>query len=442
MQRTVLKIIFPFSIEGINIEKIKSKIVKQNWKEAEFSKIEPNQLINESSHFFDYIENLVLKGRISEFDYIGETPLMELILDNFNKRLQKETSINQNDDAKKKIEQIKNSFLNIQYKPVTMRIFLFSSQILFLEISLENNDDTKAKEYFKRLIKIKSFFKKVDIVNLASNLTNIDEECFEPFDKQKEGKNKKTARFQIFSEIQLNDNNKFITQNDHFLLENYFLNRNSTESIYLFPMKQFSEEAIFAGSSVSCSIEGAIVITRESKINSRILKQMYKSFIQNIYYSFILTIHQFYYLHKIGISISKIDAGDKFNKKTIQATYDLFNFKSKYMFNIVSQFCYLQNVHDFFSKTYKIEQFENEVTTSIKPIRELIKERKDTTFVRATQIFAIFAALSALLTFSSYIISNLIVAFSLLHLYFLIGTIAVILVCLMTLLFFYRKYWK
>ncbi len=420
----------------------KENINGENWKQATLEMTKDQCLVNESSHFFDHIENLALKGKIVEFTYIGKLSLGRIIKDHFNRDIREDFDEKQKEVTKINIERIENGFDRVQYKPLSMRLFLFSSKIIFLEITLENNDDTKAKKYFKRLLKTKSFFKKVDIVKLLSEVTAFEEQTFEPFDKQKEGKTKKTSRFQIFSEIQLLDHNENITKEDHKYLKNYFLNRNCVENNGFDQLKDFTEEEICTGCSVSSSIEGAIVITRESISNNSILKELYSSFVQNVYFSFILTLHQFYYLNKISISVSKIDSNEMVNKDLIQTTYDLFKFKSKYMFNIVSQFSYLQDIHECFSRVYRIKQFEQEVTESIKPIRELNKERKDTSFVRTTQVFALFTTLNALLSFSTYLISNVISVFSWIYTIFLILTILLILGCVIISFFYFKHYWK
>ena len=131
--------------------------------------------------------------------------------------------------------------------------------------------------------------------------------------------NSKTTRFQLFSDIVLG-NKQTILHGDQFLIDeneiniisNYFLNRNSVKSYKNNKPHNINNYSMFLGNNVFCNEEGVLSITQNNSLNRELFERTYeKAIVQNLFYSYILVLHQYYYLHFIKRCIQNLDIYDK-----------------------------------------------------------------------------------------------------------------------------------
>lgn len=79
-----------------------------------------------------------------------------------------------------------------------------------------------------------------------------------------------------------------------------------------------------------------------------------KAIVQNLFYSYILVLHQYYYLHFIKRCIQNLDIYDNDLRDDLLIIKEKYTiFKTKYLFNKVSLFYYQQKIYELFLIHYQ-----------------------------------------------------------------------------------------
>ncbi len=105
---------------------------------------------------------------------------------------------------------------------------------------------------------------------------------------------------------------------------------------------------------------------------------MKKAIVQNLLYSYLLVLHQYYYLHFLKRRIQYLDIYDKNLRKKLLIIKEKYTiFKTKYLFNKISQFYYQQKIYELFFGALSISSFSNEIKDSFDPLDKLLKNSRE-----------------------------------------------------------------
>jgi len=424
VQTTLIKVIFPFVLSHrLNVNNLISNLKKKRkWIETK------DFLITKSSHHFDHIENIVYGNDATCYsckdrDYLSRimnTNIAQHFLD-----FQKENNNNNFLSDDQLLESLKDfpvAFYkfnrDIDKKPEKAYVIAFSSGVFFVVFEYLVNQIILIRDYHKLNVSLKKYFKMLDINSLmkeliglnsnngkSSNPSNWDEtDDFSTFDSQKEGSNN-TTRFHLFYDIQ-DLKSSVITLGDceGKRLANYLLDRNCERNADDKDLMFIKTVSLFADNKVYNTLEGVLVHTHKTHSNEHFTDNVVYSKIQmNTFYSYILVLHQYYFLHHLArviqvifIEYDKIKSREskaqilKIGNKLKTISLMLSMLKTKFMFEIVSQFERQQRLYNMFFRTYEIIRYIEEIEHSTAPLEKVVtgttSEVVDRTFKMLTYV--------------------------------------------------------
>ncbi|MDD3383679.1 MAG: hypothetical protein PHX46_02575 [Bacilli bacterium] len=384
-QNTMISLVFPFSTLNSNINTIKQNLLDKNFTNDE-------QFIDDDSRHFDHIEQMFLykanKVLVSNED--------EFTTEKINCSTEPNNyafSIDKNNNNFSKVFKFENNS-NIEIEKFfsieNLKFILFETGIFFLIIKYKSCIIHKYEEYFEIILKLRDYYKQTKILDFVETITGLQKKQTETFDMDKE---QGTTRFQMFSEVVLGheDNKKYrhskndyeyLNENETNILANYFLNRNSVANYIHFPPDKIPYTSAFYGNKVFCTEEGVLSLTTKYSCNIKLYNKTYEGknepFIQNVFYSYIIILHQYYFLHYLKKKIKKLNIYDKKIKEnliSIKEEYVLF--QTNYIYKKVSQFYYQEKIYQLFLNTLSIDNFSKEIENSTKPLDEILKEKRN-----------------------------------------------------------------
>lgn len=380
-QETNVSLIYTFVSDENNVEKIKSEALKKCFEID-------NSFISDNSRHFDHIENIfykkdlvyIFKGKEQEcFSFF---PLMN----SYGNRL----------DGRYRISDI--------------RLIVFETGIFFIEIKYKLLNVPGPEDYFDYLLDLRNHFKDIEIDAFVNSVIG-NELKYESFDMQG---NSKTTRFQLFSDIVLGNkqtalhNDKFlIGENEINIISNYFLNRNSVKHYNIYQPHNINNYSMFLGNNVFCNEEGVLSITQKNSLNKELFERTYqKAIVQNLLYSYLLVLHQYYYLHFLKRRIQYLDIYDKDLRNDlliIKKKYTIF--KTKYIFNKVSQFYYQQKIYELFFESLSINSFSDEIKDSFDPLDKLLKNSREEKLNLFAKLFTTVTITNATISIFNFIMT-------------------------------------
>ena len=380
-QETHVSLIYTFLSDEKNIEKIKSEVIKKGF-------VIDNSFISDNSRHFDHIENIFYKKNLV-YIFKGKD------LDCFS------------------CFPLTNSYGNklvSKYRISNIRLIVFETGIFFIEIMYKLLNIKIPEDYFDYLLDLRNHFKDIEIDSFVKSVIG-NELKYESFDMQG---NSKTTRFQLFSDIVLG-NKQTILHGDQFLIgeneiniiSNYFLNRNSVKSYKNNKPHNINNYSMFLGNNVFCNEEGVLSITQNNSLNRELFERTYeKAIVQNLFYSYILVLHQYYYLHFIKRCIQNLDIYDNDLRDDLLIIKEKYTiFKTKYLFNKVSLFYYQQKIYELFFNSLSIKSFSDEIRDSIEPMDKLLKNSREEKLNLFAKLFTTVTITNATISILNFIIS-------------------------------------
>lgn len=393
-QLTILKLIFPFRMQNIKINKFLKKIRKSD------NFVDDKDFISPDSRHFDHIEELAIGDQrvIHAFDYKISTNktddcFYQFLSDFYNKNA-------------KKAEQTKIDFENLKYIIKKFKVLIFDSGIFFVIFECKSTRKHKMERYFEDVYNIKRYFKNIIILDLISKIFGIKKKNFYSFDSSqniyKDGV--QTNRFQMFFDIWVNSNNKVMDESKVDLLANYCLNRNCVEKITVDKIVDFQSRSMFASNYVYSSTESCVSITFENNFNRDLIHATQFAVQQNLFFDYMLVLHQYYYLHYIAkktqnLNINNLNIKNKLD--LILAEFSTLN--TKYFYLNVSQFYYVQNIYNSFLDSYSIKNYIEEVSESIEPLSKILNSKTTTSLDFLIKVLGLTSIAGSLINLYNFI---------------------------------------
>ncbi len=359
-----INIIFPFKFSKISFEEIKRKCSENDLKPDE-------KFITGNSRHFDYIENLFFSKNSDDKKQLQQLGIALHVEDKNAFESQIKEYIDEKD---KKIL--------LEYKLLDVKFIVFNTKLLFVAFKYKTYKNNQIEDFFDKLSKIKKVFKNMSIIPFIKKFFQHND--IMAFDMQEEGK---TSRFQIFTEIKVGTNKKkdnenttlvrYLSPDQISVLANYFINRNTLKDKRYALYEKNDSISMFFGNEVFCSEEGIVSITEKNQFNWELVMRTYDATIQNLFYSYILVLHQFFYLHYLKILLQELDLK---NKNISDVLYDINMkytiFRTKWLYNKVSQFKYQETLYQYIYDKYSIEVFSEEIKDATEPLVNLLNERR------------------------------------------------------------------
>ena len=355
-----------------------------------------NEFIKENSRHFDHIEELFL----SKNNNLGKAYQLR----NKNNPNNLENFIKLFPDFPFLKEKQNYSNFNL----TDIQIISFSTKILFFIFETKINHTDEIIKFHDKLLLLKSGFKNFDIVNFIKNIVPKKTKLyFFDMSNNKEEKNG-TTRFKLFINLCFKKNKRkenknkkenYINSEELNLLSYYFTNRNMIKKVKKDKLKENDNVSLFYDNNVFCSEESIAIITQMNAFNFDLIDNTFKYVIQNAFYSYILSLHQYFYLHYLKIKIQKIDTN---NSKILYDLNELENeytiFQNKWLYRIVSQFEHQQKLYSFINSKLNIFAFDKEIQFSLKPLQELKDSKRQEKIKNILSIFNIFGISSSILS--------------------------------------------
>ena len=400
-QKTYVSLMFPFNLKDTNdIAKVKEFLIKIK----HFSTYE--NFISDNSRHFDHVEKVFSSENPNNYALKIDSMI--------RKKGNLYASKNEDFDEISKLDGQLGDTYNIQ----NIKFIMFSTGVFFLIYKIKILNVTELQNYFELLLILKNYFKRQQMMQNTANLIGLPSDKIEAFDMQHDS----TSRFQMFSEvvIGINNSNSYknnitnhnLSENDCNIIANYFLNRNSVEDYTGVNVLKINKENIFSGSDAYCTDEGLFCLTIKSKNNIDIYDNTYKKntngvkvVIQNLFYSYVLVLHQYYYLHYLKRKVQDLNVFDKNNKEELYKLKENYTiFQTQFMFKKVSQFYYQERIYQMIHKTLSIEDFSKEFILSTEPLEKLLNEIRLNKFDFIAKLLAAITfgnALCGLINFTS-----------------------------------------
>lgn len=399
-----VSLIFPFLIkfDDVNAEmdRIRNYLERNFQFDSNNGPENKNAFIVGNSRHFDYIENVFLNNPNASKNFTSKYE------NNFSLML--------------KDEKVCRNFLNYllgeqvlrKFKIKHVQVIMFNTGIGFLVIKLKLYQVHFYQEYFDSLLLIKDEIKKYNVTGALKKLIceslKINEsqalDKLNMFDVQDTKCNFATMRFQMFSEVVIGkkndkeykipvEQNQIISDRECEIIANYFVNRNSIRDYSKYDVSKISSSIIFPGSKAFCTEEGVLVLTVKGKENIDIFRKTYDGYgkqiiIRNLFYSYIIALHLYYYLHHLKRKIAEINTSNNIKKELRQLKVSFTVFKTNYMFQKVSQFYYQECYYKMLYKCLAISSFAEDVEESFAPLEKLLRQKRADKFDLTAKIFA------------------------------------------------------
>lgn len=400
-QKTYVSLIFPFNLKDTNdIAKVREFLIKTR------NFYTYKNFISDNSRHFDHVEKVFSSENPNNYALKIDSMI--------RKNDDSYDSKNENFDKIPKLDEQLTESYDIQ----NIKCIMFSTGVFFLIYKIKIINVTEYRQYFKLLMTLKNYFKIQKMMKYTADLIGLSLDKIEAFDMQHDN----TSRFQMFSEVVIgkNDSNFYkndkikhnFSENDCNIIANYFLNRNSVEDYDGVKVLEIKKENIFPGSDAYCTDEGLFCLTIKSKNNIDIYDNTYKknvngvkAVIQNLFYSYMLVLHQYYYLHYLKRKVQDLNVFDKNSKEELYKLKENYTiFQTQFMFKKVSQFYYQEKIYQMIHKTLSIEDFSKEFILSTEPLEKLLNEIRINKFDFIAKILAAITfgnALCGLINFTS-----------------------------------------
>lgn len=380
-QETNVSLIYTFVSDENNVEKIKSEALKKCFEID-------NSFISDNSRHFDHIENIFYK---KDLVYIFKGKEQECF-------------------SRFPLTNSYGNKLDGRYRISDIRLIVFETGIFFIEIKYKLLNVPGPEDYFDYLLDLRNHFKDIEMDAFVKSVIG-NELKYESFDMQG---NSKTTRFQLFSDIVLGNkqttlhNDKFlIGENEINIISNYFLNRNSVKHYNIYQPHSINNYSMFLGNNVFCNEEGVLSITQKNSLNKELFERTYeKAIVQNLLYSYLLVLHQYYYLHFLKRRIQYLDIYDKDLRNDLLIIKEKYTiFKTKYLFNKVSLFYYQQKIYELFFNSLSISSFSDEIKDSFDPLDKLLKNSREEKLNLFAKLFTTVTITNATISIFNFIMT-------------------------------------
>lgn len=154
--------------------------------------------------------------------------------------------------------------------------------------------------------------------------------------------------------------------------------------------------SLYYNNFVTCTEDGLCYLTLKCKENIDLIKNLDikngPTLFQKVLFSYILNIHQYYYLHKLRNNIlesSNLNKDSIFNilKKIQKLNKELAIFKEQYYFILVSKLYKIQEMYTYIFEQLHIEFFHNEIEKSHLPLFNNLDQKIKSYIMIATFVF-------------------------------------------------------
>ena len=382
-----LVFLFPFSCtKGKSFPKRKGSFIK-NCVQS-FDTWEQDDLINQDTRFFDYIINSFYNKQLThepnicllskEIDLINK----QTIAGEFSRFRKELTGDKQYIQKRADKILIDNKFVII---PMQYKICIFDTKICFFgivfNIKHKNNMLVAENDYHNLFMTLRRFSRSQLLVSLIKSLIPS---CMEvSFFEEKKPVDGKNAFFTIRSILFANLNLNYTFDNcliPYWVSRQIVLKRNKGEELPL-PENKVHCYNLIPHNCVSASTEGCCVLNtiKEKTPEAKYVRKTARFYFQHVFLSYLLVLHQYFYLHHITAEASNLDVVGKSSLmqyceyRAIEEEYAYF--RTKYMFEVISARNDYQKMYNYLKNALGIEPFLEEAKYSIEPI-QIIADKK------------------------------------------------------------------